>query len=88
MNNGISDAAIAVQIKDVVLLLSDYDLEGAESSGHALSERLKTNAAESVQSRKLRNLRERLDSGIRHIRRAAPLSALIRFREALRDWLV
>ena len=88
MSDGVSDAAIAVQIEDVVHLLRDHDLEGAESGGQALSEQLKTNAAESVQSRRLRNLRERLDSGIRHIRRAAPLSALIRFREALRDWLV
>ena len=88
MNNGTSDATIAVQIKDVVLLLGDHDLEGAESSGQALSEHLTKTANESIQSRKLRNLRERLDSGIRHIRRAAPVSALIRFREALRDWLV
>jgi hypothetical protein len=88
MRDEASDAAIAVQIKDVVRLLGIHDLEGAELGGNALSEQLKPNAAESVQSRRLRNLRDRLDSGIRHIRRAAPLSALIRFREALRDWLV
>jgi hypothetical protein len=87
MKDGMSDAAIALQMKDVVVMLEDHDLDGAEARGQALYHGLKMTATESVKARKLVNLRQRLDSGIRHIRRAAPRSALIRFREALRDWL-
>ena len=87
MTNEVSHAAIAGQIKDVVLLLEDHDLEQAESGGQALYAGLQPAAPATAAARKLKNLRQCLESGIRHIQRAAPLSALVRFREALRNWL-
>jgi hypothetical protein len=81
------DAAIALQMKDVVVLLEDYDYEEAESRIRSLSEEIKAPSSESVREQKLINLRRCLDNGIRDIRRTAPLTATIGFREGLKSWL-
>jgi hypothetical protein len=81
------DAAIGSQMTDVITLLDDHDLVPAEAGMHSLLEQVNKTAPERVREQKLVNLRQRLQSGVRHIQRIAPLTAVIRFREALRSWL-
>jgi hypothetical protein len=80
------DADIAAQMNDVVTLLDDHDLVPAESRIRSIAEQVKAKSPEGLREQKLVNLRQRLQSGIRHIQRIAPLTAVIKFREALKAW--
>ena len=81
------DQRVAEQMKEVVALLEDQDLLLAEKSMRLLAQEVRIVSDEPIRERKLANLRLRLQSGIRHIQRVAPLTALIRFRQALTSWL-
>jgi hypothetical protein len=80
------DADIATQMNEVVTLLDDHDLVPAESGMRSIAEQVKMKSPEGVREQKLVNLRQRLQSGIRHIQRITPFTAVIRFREALKTW--
>jgi hypothetical protein len=79
-------SSTASQLKEVVISAERHDLKGTEIRAQTLSEQLKL-SPDDVLALKRAKLRQLLDSGIRHLQRAAPISALVRFREALSGWL-
>jgi hypothetical protein len=81
------DARITAQMKNVIVHLEDHDLAQAEENVRILAQEVRMVADEPVRERKLANLRKRLHSGLGHIQRVAPLTALARFRTALTSWL-
>ena len=81
------DTSIGKQMKDVVVLLENHDLVPAEAGMKSLLAQVHMTAPERLREQKLVNLRQRLQSGIRHIHRITPFTAVIRFREALKTWL-
>jgi hypothetical protein len=87
MGNDESDARITAQMKDVIVHLEDQDLVRAEENMLILAQEVQMVADEPVRERKLANLRKHLHSGLGHVRRATPFTALIRFRAALTSWL-
>ena len=81
------DTQVTSQIKNVIGLLEDHDLVAAEENVRILAHEVQMVADEPVRERKLANLRKRLHSGLGHIQRATPFTALIRFRALLTSWL-
>jgi hypothetical protein len=81
------DAAITEQMKEVVVLLEDHDLVPACAQMQILADQVNATCQEVRREQKLVNLRQRLKSGMMHVRQASRLTALIKFRTALWDWL-
>jgi hypothetical protein len=87
MENEEFDARVTAQMKDVIIHLEGHDLVQAEENILILAREVQMVADEPARERKLANLRKRLQSGLGHIHRTTPLTALVRFREALTSWL-
>jgi len=81
------DAGITEHMQEVVVLLEDQDLVPAEAGMRSISEQVRAASPEGIREQKLFNLRQQLQSGIRHIHRVAPFTAVIRFRKALKQWV-
>jgi len=87
MQNQEFDARVTAQMKDVIVQLEENNLEKAEENVLILAQQVQIAADEPIRERKLANLRKRLHSGLGHIERVTPITALVRFRAALTSWI-
>ena len=81
------DSEVASQMKGVVLLLEHQELALAEESMRILAEEVQAVAPKYVRQRKLDVLKKHLATGLGHIERLAPITALVRLRQGLAAWL-
>jgi hypothetical protein len=87
MENRGFDARVTARMKDVIVQLEENNLDQAEENVRILAQEVRIAADEPIRERKLANLRRRLHSGLGHIQRVAPITALARFRATLTSWL-